>query len=226
MSKRRRVVLQEPGGQLRRRGRGVGPVLVYTSKHAPVATSNRRTGRDPAPTTQSAQASASRQSPPEPPPLPHARPGRPGRNRVVIADGSPPLRFDAVLFVTPACFSFPTPLHAVPRSATHAMADNTTLRKHQIEVALAMENQAISSGQLKEDNPLDLSDEFRVFCEACRRGDLKVCQEMISTGGVNINSRDKFDYTPLILVSLDLCYSALLAGPPSQHAMVTVNFQG
>ncbi|PSN63729.1 ankyrin repeat and BTB/POZ domain-containing protein 1 [Corynespora cassiicola Philippines] len=82
------------------------------------------------------------------------------------------------------------------------MADNTTLRKHQIEVALAMENQAISSGQLKEDNPLDLSDEFRVFCEACRRGDLKVCQEMISTGGVNINSRDKFDYTPLILASL------------------------
>jgi hypothetical protein len=54
-------------------------------------------------------------------------------------------------------------------------------------------------GQLKEENPLDLSDDFRVFCEACRRGDLKVCQEMISTG-VNINARDKFDYTPLILV--------------------------
>ena len=32
-------------------------------------------------------------------------------------------------------------------------------------------------------------------------GDEKVCQEMISKG-VNINARDKYDYTPLILVSL------------------------
>lgn len=72
-------------------------------------------------------------------------------------------------------------------------------KKYEIEAALATEAQAISSGQLKEENPLDLSDDFRVFCEACRRGDLKVCQEMISTG-VNINARDKFDYTPLILV--------------------------
>ncbi|CAN9152319.1 unnamed protein product [Alternaria alternata] len=74
-------------------------------------------------------------------------------------------------------------------------------KKYEIEAALATEAQAISSGQLKEENPLDLSDDFRVFCEACRRGDLKVCQEMISTG-VNINARDKFDYTPLILASL------------------------
>lgn len=73
------------------------------------------------------------------------------------------------------------------------------MRKHQIEATLAKENQQISSGQLKEDNPLDLSDNFRIFCEACRRGDLMVCQEMISTG-VNINARDRFDYTPLILV--------------------------
>ena len=73
-------------------------------------------------------------------------------------------------------------------------------KKHEIEVALATEAQAISAGQLKEENPLDLSEDFRLFCEACRRGDLKVCQEMISTG-VNINARDKFDYTPLILVS-------------------------
>ena len=72
-------------------------------------------------------------------------------------------------------------------------------KKHEIEAALAIEAQAVSSGQLKEENPLDLSDGFRTFCEACRRGDLKVCQEMISTG-VNINARDRFDYTPLILV--------------------------
>ena len=73
-------------------------------------------------------------------------------------------------------------------------------KKHEIEAALATEAQAISAGQLKEENPLDLSEGFSFFCEACRRGDLKVCQEMISTG-VNINARDKFDYTPLILVS-------------------------
>lgn len=73
-------------------------------------------------------------------------------------------------------------------------------KKHEIEAALAQEAQAISLGLLKDENPLDVSDEFRLFCEACRRGDLKVCQEMISTG-VNINARDRFDYTPLILVS-------------------------
>jgi hypothetical protein len=73
-------------------------------------------------------------------------------------------------------------------------------RKYEIEAALATEAEQISAGKLKEDNPLDLSDNFRIFCEACRRGDLKFCQEMISAG-VNINARDKFDYTPLILVS-------------------------
>jgi ankyrin repeat protein len=73
-------------------------------------------------------------------------------------------------------------------------------KKHEIEAALAKENQQVSSGKLKEDNPLDLSDDFRRFCEACRRGDLKGCQELISKG-ININARDKFDYTPLILVS-------------------------
>lgn len=78
-------------------------------------------------------------------------------------------------------------------------------KKYELEAALATEAQAISSGQLKEENPLDLSDDFRLFCEACRRGDEKVCQEMISKG-VNINARDKYDYTPLILVSLKALY--------------------
>lgn len=72
--------------------------------------------------------------------------------------------------------------------------------KHEIEAALASDLQQVSSGLLKEDNPLDISETFRVFCEACRRGDLKVCQEKIQEG-VNINARDRFDYTPLILVS-------------------------
>lgn len=73
------------------------------------------------------------------------------------------------------------------------------IAKHQLEAALYAEKQDISSGRLKEENPLDFSEDFRVFCDACRRGDLKVCQEQI-TKGVNINARDKFDYTPLILV--------------------------
>ncbi|KAJ4297984.1 hypothetical protein N0V90_005883 [Kalmusia sp. IMI 367209] len=72
-------------------------------------------------------------------------------------------------------------------------------KKYEIERALATENQAIRSGQLKEDNPLDTTETFRLFCEACRRGDLKVCQEMIQAG-VNVNARDRHDYTPLILV--------------------------
>ena len=58
-----------------------------------------------------------------------------------------------------------------------------------------------SSTQLKEESPLDLSEDFAIFCQACRRGDLKECQEKISQG-VNINARDTFDYTPLILASL------------------------
>lgn len=71
--------------------------------------------------------------------------------------------------------------------------------KFEIEAALHAEHQAISAGKLKEDNPLDLSEDFRLFCEACRKGDLRVCQEQLQKG-VNINARDRFDYTPLILV--------------------------
>ncbi|KAF2097759.1 hypothetical protein NA57DRAFT_40917 [Rhizodiscina lignyota] len=74
-------------------------------------------------------------------------------------------------------------------------------KKHDIEATLYAEKQDIASGRLKDDNPLDHSEGFRLLCEACRRGDLKICQEQISTG-VNINARDRFDYTPLILASL------------------------
>lgn len=93
------------------------------------------------------------------------------------------------------------------------------LRKDEIEKSLYEENQAISQGKLKEDSPLDLSDDFRILCEACRRGDLKVCQEQI-TSGVNINARDRFDYTPLILVSaispFQSTNSILIAYPQGQ----------
>ncbi|MCJ1249631.1 hypothetical protein MMC30_006857 [Trapelia coarctata] len=75
------------------------------------------------------------------------------------------------------------------------------LRKDQLEASLHEEKKLIETGRLKEDNPLDLSASFAKLCEACRRGDLKVCQEMV-TEGANINARDQFDYTPLILASL------------------------
>ncbi|KAL8667366.1 MAG: hypothetical protein Q9168_007264 [Polycauliona sp. 1 TL-2023] len=75
------------------------------------------------------------------------------------------------------------------------------LRKDQLEVSLHEEKKLIEDGRLKEDNPLDVSEGFNKLCEACRRGDLKVCQEMIRDGA-NINARDLYDYSPLILASL------------------------
>ena len=73
------------------------------------------------------------------------------------------------------------------------------LRKDQLEASLHEEKKLIESGRLKEDNPLDVSEAFHRLCEACRRGDLKTCQEAI-TEGANLNARDEYDYTPLILV--------------------------
>ncbi|WEW61417.1 hypothetical protein PRK78_006907 [Emydomyces testavorans] len=81
------------------------------------------------------------------------------------------------------------------------MTDSVLLRKDQLEISLHNERNLIKSGKLKDDNPLDLSEGFKELCEACRRGDLKACQEKI-TEGVNINGRDLFDCTPLILASL------------------------
>lgn len=43
------------------------------------------------------------------------------------------------------------------------------IKKHELEAALHAEKQQINSGHLKEDNPLDTSEAFRIFCEACRR---------------------------------------------------------
>jgi len=75
------------------------------------------------------------------------------------------------------------------------------LRKDELEVQLKDEHQQIRDGVLKDESPLDDSLEFQKLCDACRIGDLKGCQEAISQG-VNINARDSFDYTPLILASL------------------------
>jgi ankyrin repeat and BTB/POZ domain-containing protein 1 len=73
------------------------------------------------------------------------------------------------------------------------------LRKDELEIQLKNENELIKSGVLRDENPLDQSDDFNDFLEACRKGDLKTCQELISSG-VNINGKDNFDYTPLIIV--------------------------
>lgn len=75
------------------------------------------------------------------------------------------------------------------------------IAKHEIEEALHTEKQQISSGRLKEDNPLDDSPQFQELCHACRRGDLAAVHELIQQGA-NANGRDIFDYTPLILVCL------------------------
>lgn len=80
-----------------------------------------------------------------------------------------------------------------------AMTDLDILRKDQLEIRLHNEKKLIHEGALKDENPLDFSEGFRQLCEACRKGDLKICQERISEG-VNINARDSYDYTPLILV--------------------------
>lgn len=73
------------------------------------------------------------------------------------------------------------------------------LRKDQLEISLREEKQLIENGRLKDDNPLDLSESFSNLCEACRKGDLKSCQESVAAGA-KINARDRYDYTPLILV--------------------------
>ncbi|SPQ19470.1 e0245003-c233-4fa8-8b57-b34b306ccb5b [Thermothielavioides terrestris] len=75
------------------------------------------------------------------------------------------------------------------------------LRKFELETKLKDDAQLIRSGVLRNDHPLDLSPEFHDFLQACRRGDLKRCQELISAG-VNINAKDQFDYTPLVVASL------------------------
>ncbi|KAL7934177.1 hypothetical protein V8C35DRAFT_36460 [Trichoderma chlorosporum] len=75
------------------------------------------------------------------------------------------------------------------------------LGKHELEGKLGEESLLIKSGVLRDENPLDTSAEFHDFLLACRRGDLRKCQELIGNG-VNINGKDKFDYTPLIIASL------------------------
>lgn len=75
------------------------------------------------------------------------------------------------------------------------------LRKHELDGKPGEESVLIKADVLRDENPLDQSEEFTQFLLACRHGDLRKCQEFISQGGVNINGKDRFDYTPLIVVS-------------------------
>ncbi|KAI1433561.1 BTB/POZ domain-containing protein [Xylaria sp. CBS 124048] len=75
------------------------------------------------------------------------------------------------------------------------------LRKHELEAKLRDDLELVQRGVLRDENPLDSSEEFNGLLEACRRGDLKRSQELI-LAGVNLNGKDKFDYTPLIIASL------------------------
>lgn len=75
-------------------------------------------------------------------------------------------------------------------------------RKDELEIQLKDEHQLIKEGLLRDESPLDTSPEFQELCIACRIGDVKRFQEAITAPGININARDSFDYTPLILVSL------------------------
>lgn len=102
--------------------------------------------------------------------------------------------------VTPLHSSFEnvvSPQDSSVRTVRHSMV----VGKHEIESALRAEKQEINAGRLREDSPLDESQGFKDLCMACRRGDLKACQEKIAEG-VNVNARDRFDYTPLNLSSL------------------------
>lgn len=101
------------------------------------------------------------------------------------------------------------------------------LRKFELEGKLGEETRLIESGVLLEENPLDESPEFNEFLMACRHGDLKRCQELISQG-VNINGKDRFDYTPLIIVSVgSTCKSAELRTDTNRQVYaVTMSLSG
>ncbi|KAI0021343.1 BTB/POZ domain-containing protein [Xylariomycetidae sp. FL0641] len=76
-----------------------------------------------------------------------------------------------------------------------------TLGKFELEQKLKQDIELVKTGVLRDENPLDLSEEFDELQQACRRGDLKRVQQLISAG-VNVNGKDRFDYTPLIIASL------------------------
>ncbi len=80
------------------------------------------------------------------------------------------------------------------------------LRKYELEAKLKDDHQLIQNGVLRNEHPLDLSQEFGEFLQACRRGDLKRCQELLNAG-VNINGKDQYDYTALIVVSFACIFS-------------------
>lgn len=101
------------------------------------------------------------------------------------------------------------------------------LKKYELEGTLAQEALMIKAGTLRDENPLDTSPEFNELLLACRHGDLRKCQELINQG-VSINGKDRFDYTPLIIVRATptslirhVCVfeATLLTFPPTGQSM-------
>lgn len=98
-------------------------------------------------------------------------------------------------------FSVPSVTWFIDRFRALVQIMAGVLKKYELEAKLKDEHKLIEQGILRDENPLDLTSDFSKFLGACRKGDLKTCQELISNG-VNINGKDAFDYTPLIIASL------------------------
>jgi len=99
-----------------------------------------------------------------------------------------------------------------------------------------LEERQEDDGNFRNRNPLDESEPFQALycvpvfslngasilmsrrCEACRRGDVKAVQSLISFEKVNINAVDRFDYPPLTLV----CSVSCLPSPARTSADGTV----
>jgi hypothetical protein len=111
------------------------------------------------------------------------------------------------------------------------LTTNLIMRKDELEIQLKDEHQLIQAGILRDESPLDNSDVFAKLCDGCRIGDLKMCQEAIAAGA-NINARDVFDYTPLILVRRFVWHalvespSNLLLGKPLRSLRCRQAFTG
>jgi hypothetical protein len=107
--------------------------------------------------------------------------------------------FHACLVSVDSLPAFPVPRMQGPLLQCNSEVDAMESNGQDIPTDPEKVPQSVKIGIFHEEHPLDTTDEFNNLMQACRRGDLKTSQELIS-GGVNLNGRDKYDYTPLIIV--------------------------
>ncbi|TGZ84838.1 hypothetical protein EX30DRAFT_356945 [Ascodesmis nigricans] len=88
-----------------------------------------------------------------------------------------------------------------PPEGTESIPKVTPLQKAAIITQLLREKDEARHGQ-KNLNLLDESEPFQKLCDACRRGDVRAVQSLISVHNVNLNNVDAYDYPPLTLASL------------------------